>query len=280
MSAAPIAYETRLGPDELAYVHARGGDDRLPLVAVIHGSHVHPRFYTEYARALAAEGFAVVAPEHVREFMGSTAHYPQQAAINWVLDWAIAENDRDGSPLHGRIDTDHLFVTGHSMGGGAVLGIVADSDQHGLVVDPWSRPPQLIAAIAHGTHNIPPPRTGPPIPVDNRVPVAFIHGSNDGVVTLEQSRRSFEAVHGVGPRLFVELEGGTHFYVTDVDAPEGAHADKNGPAALDQATGVASAARWSARWFRATLGDQEALQDLRAGAGADEPHVTVEFTEA
>ena len=31
-----IAYETRVADGELAYVHARAGEDRLPLVALIH----------------------------------------------------------------------------------------------------------------------------------------------------------------------------------------------------------------------------------------------------
>ena len=275
-----ITYETRVGPDELAYVHARAGEDALPLVANIHGSHVHPRFYSGYSAGVAAEGFVVVTPEHVREFMGSTAHYPQQAVINWVLDWAIAENARADSPLFGRIDTDRLFLSGHSMGGGAVLGIVSDFDQAGLVVDEWSRPPQLIAAVANGTHNIPPPRTGDPLPVDNQVPLAFIHGASDGVVTLEQSERSFDVVHGVLPRLFVTIDGSTHFFLTDDDAPEGAHADKNGPASLPQDVSVPTAARWTALWFRAADGDTEAAAELRNGPRDDEKHVSVRLLEA
>jgi len=212
--------------------------------------------------------------------MGRTAHYPQQAAINWVLDWATAENTREGSPLFGRIDTDRLFLSGHSMGGGAVLGIVSDFSQAGLVVDEWSRPPQLIAAVAHGTHNIPPPRTGDPLPVDNQVPLAFIHGASDGVVTLDQSQRSFDVVHGVLPRLFVTIDGSTHFFLTDDDAPEGANADKNGPASLPQEVSVPTAARWTALWFKAASGDDEAAAVLRKGAGADEPHVAVTYLEA
>jgi predicted dienelactone hydrolase len=278
VSASTISYETRSGPDELTYVYAPAGDARVPLVALVHGSHMHPRHYSTYAAALADEGFVVVAPEHVREFFGSTAHYPQQAFVNWVLDWALAEDANPGSPLHGRIDTDHLFVTGHSMGGGTTLGIVSDFDQHGLVVDEWSRPPQLVAAVANATHNIPPPRTGDPLPVDNKVPLAFVHGSSDGIVTLDQSERSFKAVHGVLPRLFVELEGASHFFVTDDDAPEGA-SQLDVPATLDHATGVESAARWTATWFRANLGDVDAVARLRAGAGQDEPHLRVEFLE-
>ena len=277
MSDATLAFETRVGPDELAYVHAREGEDRLPLVALIHGSHVHPRHYSRYAALLAAEGFVVVAPEHVRTFMGSTAHYPQQAFVNWVLDWAVAADADQAGPLHGRIDTDHLFVAGHSMGGGTTLGIVADVDQHGLVVDPWSRPPQLVAAVVNGTHNIPPPRTGDPLPVTNKVPLAFVQGTDDGTVTFDQASRTFEAVDGVLPRLFVAVDGATHYLVTDDDVPEGAHPDPNGPATLAQQDSIGTAVRWTATWFRAQLGDPDAAARLRDGAGPDEPWAHVRY---
>ena len=76
--------------------------------------------------------------------------------------------------------------------GGVTLGVSGDFAQFGLVVDEWSRPPQLLAALAHGTHNIPPPRTGDPLPVDNQVPLAFIHGRIRGskLLTLDAAHLS------------------------------------------------------------------------------------------
>lgn len=275
--SAVTASETTLPNGRQLFVHAPDTGDALPLVVLIHGSHTHPRHYARYAAAVAAEGFVVVAPEEEREVFGDTAHYPQQAFITWSLAWAEAENAREGSPLAGRIDTGTVFVTGHSMGGGATLGIASDFDQFGLVVDEWSRPPQLAAALVHGTHNIPPPRTGDPLPVDNRVPLAFVHGTADGVVTLDQSRRTFDAVHGVLPRLFVEIEGANHFHLTDSSSPEGVNADKSA-ATADQDASVAAAARYSVLWFRANSGDGDAMATLRKGA--DEPHVTVDLREA
>ena len=275
-----ISFETTVSSGDLAYVHARAGDDRLPLVVLIHGSHVHPRHYSRYADLLAAEGFVVIAPEHVREFMGSTAHYPQQAFVNWGLDWARAADADPDSPLHGRIDTTQVFLTGHSMGGGTTLGIASDFEQRGLVVDPWSRPPELVAAVVNGTHNIPPPRTGDPLPIDNKVPLAFIQGSVDGVVSRDQAERTFHAVHGVKPYLWVELEGATHFFLTDDDNPEGANPDKFGPALLDQEAAIASAARWTALWFRANAGDASARAAVAQGPGSDEPHVRTVYVDA
>jgi dienelactone hydrolase len=277
-----VEFETRVMSGDLAYAFGpRTSEDgeQHPLVVVVHGSHVHPKQYSEYSRALAREGFVVIVPEHVREFMGDTAHYPQQAVINWGVTWAEEENARADSPLHGRIDTDHVFLSGHSMGGGTTLGIVSDFSQFGLVVDEWSRPPSLVAAVVNGTHNIPPPRTGDPLPIDNKVPLAFVQGSIDSVVATEKVLRTFDVVQGVKPHLYVELDGGTHFFITDEDNPEGVNPDKNTPT-LGQDVGIQSAARWTARWFRANLGDTQALADLRGGPGEDEPFVTIRLVEA
>lgn len=270
------SFETTLPNGKALFVHAPESGDALPVVVLVHGSHTHPKHYSRYATALAADGFVVVAPEEEREVFGDTAHYPQQAFINWSLDWAVAENDRSGSPLAGRLDTSKLFLTGHSMGGGVTLGITGDFAQFGLVADEWSRPPQLLAAVAHGTHNIPPPRTGDPLPVEAQVPLAFIHGTADSVVTLDQSRRSFDVVSGALPRLFVEVAGGNHFLLNDSSSPKGVNPDK-ATVTLDQELSIAAAARWSALWFRANSGDDDALATLRTGA--DEPHVTVDLLE-
>ena len=278
MSATDVAsFDTTLPNGKNLFVHAPATGGGLPVVVIVHGSHTHPRHYSRYAAAVAAEGFVVLAPEEEREVFGDTAHYPQQAFVNWAYDWAVAENAKAGSPLEGRVDTTRLFLTGHSMGGGVTLGVSGDFAQFGLVVDEWSRPPQLLAAVAHGTHNIPPPRTGDPLPVDNRVPIAFIQGTSDAVVTLDQSRRSFDAVHGVLPRMFVEIDGGNHFLLNDSSNPKGVNADKN-PPTLDQDASIAAAARWSALWFKANAGDADALATLRKGS--DEAYVKVELLES
>jgi hypothetical protein len=102
-------------------------------------------------------------------------------------------------------------------------------------------------------------------------------------VTLDQVNRTFAGVRGVKPYLQVVLEGGNHFFLNDQDAPPGARPDPN-TMQLPQETSVASTARWTALWFKANLGDAEALEALtsasqsgQAGASADEPHVKVSY---
>lgn len=279
MSHDVIALETTVESGDSALVWGpASGDGPFPLVVIVHGSHMHPKHYANYASALAREGFVVIAPEHVRTVFGDTAHYPQQAFINWGLNWAREANARADSPFAGRIDTETMFLTGHSMGGGVVFGVASDFDQPGLVVDEWSRPKELVAVVVNGTHNIPPPRTGDPLPIDNLVPLAFFQGSVDTVVTADQVNRTFDVVRGVKPYLKVILEGGNHFFISDTDNPEGANPDQS-PMTLDQATSVASTAKWTALWFKATAGDDEAKAALMIGAGDDEPHLTVTYID-
>jgi dienelactone hydrolase len=269
------------GLSALAWAPLEG--DALPVVVLVHGSHCTPSMYDGYATGLARAGFVVIAPEQIRTVFGDTAHYPQQAYVNWGLDWAIGENEREGSPLRGRIDTEHLFITGHSMGGGVSLGVASDVAQMGLSDDEWSRPRQLVAAAVNGTHNIPPPRTGDPLPVDNKVPIAFVQGTADGLVTAEQVERTFAVVHGVKPWLRVLIDGGNHYFITDADAPDGARPDPV-PMALDQAASVAAAASWTATWFRSVMGDADAAERLRAaeahGSAPDAPFVVIEYVQA
>ncbi|MCB2078489.1 MAG: hypothetical protein KDE55_12425 [Novosphingobium sp.] len=71
-----------------------------------------------------------------------------------ILDWALAENDRPGSPYFGRIDPDLVAVAGHSCGGMQAI-IVGDDPRiktvivHNSGVTPKryvlaSNPPQVI----------------------------------------------------------------------------------------------------------------------------------------
>jgi predicted dienelactone hydrolase len=274
-----VAYTSELPHGDPVVVWAPLSGSLLPVVVLIHGSHCRPQMYTLFASLLAERGFVVVAPEHRRELFGDVAHYPQQAFVNWAMDFAGAENARAGSPVAGRVDISRVLISGHSMGGGATLGIASDTAQFGLVVDEWSMPTELVAVAVSGTHNIPPPRTGDPIPVNNLVPIAFLQGTIDDVVKLDQVERTFAVVHGVTPRLFVEVIGGNHFFLTDTDSPGGANADRR-PMELDQEVAVRSAADWTATWFEANLGDADAMAALRRGASADaEPHLRVTLIE-
>ena len=132
--------------------------------------------------------------------------------------------------------------------------------------------------VVMGTHNIPPPRTGDPIPVTNKVPLAFFQGSIDSVVTLDQSERTFAVVNGVTPRMFVTVEGGNHFFMTDVDNPPGVNEDK-AAMGLAQDLSVHSVAHWIVVWFRAAAGDAMSREALMDRGPLLEPHLKATIVE-
>lgn len=99
--------------------------DTLPVVVWGNGGcAIENRLYDSFLGALASHGFVVLATRRVE---GDPER--MQANVDHLLgavDWASAENARAGSPLQGKIDTDHVFVMGTSCGG--FLSVAAGAD--------------------------------------------------------------------------------------------------------------------------------------------------------
>ena len=71
------------------------------------------------ATAIATAAAATPAPRNVPD-------ETQAEQLVQAIDWAVAENVREGSPLRGHIDTKHVAVGGHSCGGLQALSVSAD----------------------------------------------------------------------------------------------------------------------------------------------------------
>ena len=96
----------------------------------------------EFLTEIASQGFLVVAAGQIGERPPQrqrTAETPRPGGDDGVwrpqvtteamiraIDWAVAENDRPGSPYRGRIDTSRIAVAGHSCGGLLALDASAD----------------------------------------------------------------------------------------------------------------------------------------------------------
>lgn len=128
-----VAMEEEAGlPDHTIYRPADMaalGRQRLPIVAFsgpgcdANGTAFRP-FFTE----VASHGFLLIVNGLPEPRGGSGANYPKTAPkdITASIDWATAENDRQGSKYKGRIDTSKVAVMGQSCGGGQSLAISAD----------------------------------------------------------------------------------------------------------------------------------------------------------
>jgi dienelactone hydrolase len=98
--------------------------DTLPVLVWGNGGcAIDTTRYSGFLSTIASHGFLV---------LGTVAQEGQQRRqataddLRAAIDWAIAENARDGAPLRGKIDTTQVAVMGQSCGGFLSLALGAD----------------------------------------------------------------------------------------------------------------------------------------------------------
>jgi predicted dienelactone hydrolase len=246
-------YPTTVHGDPADVYHPRlPRHGRLPVALLLQGANVDKANYAGFARRVAAHGLAVVVPNHRRVVMGQPGLFVTGEQAAWTVEWAAAEDARVDSPLRGALDPQTLLLLGHSFGGAAGLSLTTGLCTPPFCDAPTPAPPQLRAAAFYGTNFAVPGAPGIP-PIANIVPVALVQGSVDGIGSPANGLATFQALVKP-PKLYVSVLGANHYGVTDGQNPAGARPDPS-PQTLDQAASVAAAARWSAAWLRAQLGD-------------------------
>lgn len=97
--------------------------DTLPIVVWGNGGcALNSGNFGGYLKTLASYGFLVVTTAAAEGATGRATADNLRAG----LDWANAENARQGSPLAGKIDTNNVAVMGVSCGGVLTLSLAAD----------------------------------------------------------------------------------------------------------------------------------------------------------
>ena len=79
--------------------------------------------YGGFLRTIASHGFLVLATAVVQ---GDERRQANADDLRAAVEWAEAENARDGSPLNGKIDTGHIAVMGQSCGGFPAVSLGVD----------------------------------------------------------------------------------------------------------------------------------------------------------
>ncbi|HEX7080381.1 MAG TPA: alpha/beta hydrolase-fold protein [Gammaproteobacteria bacterium] len=98
--------------------------DTLPVMAWGNGGcAINSRRYSGYLTTIASHGFLVIATAAEE---GAERRRATDDDLRAALDWAEAENARDGSPLEGKIATDRMAVMGQSCGGFLAISLGAD----------------------------------------------------------------------------------------------------------------------------------------------------------
>lgn len=97
--------------------------EKLPIVVWGNGGcALNSGAFGGYLKTIASYGFVVVTTAAAEGATGRATADDLRAG----LDWAFAEAGRNGSPLAGKIDTDHVAVMGVSCGGVLTLALAPD----------------------------------------------------------------------------------------------------------------------------------------------------------
>lgn len=185
-------------------VYVPKGDGPFPLIVHAHGYGGDRTKFTELLGAWAARGFVVAAPT----FPLTNAALPvaqrqvtdivqQPADVRFVIDSVLTMADK-GGPLAGRIDSDHIGVSGLSLGGGTV---------YPLLFNPCCRDDRISAMVAMSSVGLV-TFDGQASDLTRRVPTLVFAGDADAAVRYEVQRSTWEQL--AGPTWLVTVLGGLH----------------------------------------------------------------------
>lgn len=178
-------------------IYVPDGDGPFPLIVHVHGFSGSPTKFTELLARWSAAGFVVAAPRFPRTSdtgpgnAGIADYVEQPADVSFVIDELL-----DDAEIARRIDDDRIGVSGLSLGGGTV---------YGLVWHECCRDERVDAAIVMSSLRFP---FGQADFGSNEIPVLIMHGDKDLALPYDEAVASYRA--SATPKWFVHLIGGTH----------------------------------------------------------------------
>jgi dienelactone hydrolase len=184
MNTGPGGKYTIYQPEELA-----PGGVKTPFVAWISGGGSSPSAYSLLPR-LATHGFMIVASNTVPNVGQQEALGKEQVA---AVDWVIAENERSGSDLFGKMDITKVAAMGYSMGGLASTASGADPR--------WTTTVHVSGGNGDGSIK------------KLHAPAIFLCGTSaDGDIAGDNCKTDFE--QAMTPVFFGIFKGGSHVAIT------------------------------------------------------------------
>ncbi len=232
-----LAYKARDGYEIPAFVTlpAGSGDKQLPLVVLPHGGPESRdvRTFDWLAQFLASRGYAVLQPQ----FRGSTGYGEAHRKAGYRQWGRLMQDDvTDGVKAlieQGRVDPKRVCIVGASYGGYAALAGAAFTPELyacAVSINGVSNLPAMLAfeetyageesdSLSYWKDHIG-PKTSPEViskspsraAADVRAPVLLLHGVNDSVVPVTQSREMAKALKSLDkPHTLIELPGEDHW---------------------------------------------------------------------
>jgi dienelactone hydrolase len=179
------------------------GDDARPLIVFSHGLDGHPDKFSNLLSAWARAGYVVAAPAFPTtndRVPGATANYTvafgQPADVSFVLDGVLRLADDPASPLHNRIDTDHMGAAGLSLGGATTYAVTFSE---------CCRDDRFIAAEVLAGALLP---LAGEVDLDGHLPLLIVHGDMDPALRYQLAVEAYDQAKG--PVWFVTLLGASH----------------------------------------------------------------------
>jgi hypothetical protein len=107
-------------PSAFTLFYPAGGSatERLPLLTWGNGTFCSPTFYDALIDHVVSYGFIVVAT--------NTSNVGTGVEMLEAVDWALAQDQDASSPIHDRVDREHIGAFGHSQGGAGTVMTGAD----------------------------------------------------------------------------------------------------------------------------------------------------------
>lgn len=150
---------------------------------------------------LASHGIVILltTPTDTDSDLPQTRAMQLEAAVKQIS----TENTRSGSPLMGKLATDRICVTGHSMGGGGTLWAATDLGNKircDLPTEPW-QPGQSFSMIT--------------------APTMFIAAQDDTIAAVAQNASFFySSLPASTVKYYVEFSGASHYLSTGDDGTD------------------------------------------------------------
>ena len=220
----------------------------FPVVVFLQGGLTDKAFYGELARQVAARGYVVYVPNHLKLLGPAPALFADGSSLQDVLAAASAADADPASPLYQIVDTARMGVSGHSFGGVAAVYAATASCPPPFCTPPspvYQRPAALRAVAVYGVTTVQGPLT---LEVANDLPTALIGGSQDTRVPPANVVATYDVLEPT--RAMILIDGANHWGVADVQNPPGAQPEA-GPQALAQAQSIRVIAARTALFFDA-----------------------------
>jgi len=216
-----------------------GGTNLLPIVAWGNGACANSAAeFRNLLSEIASHGYLVIA---IGPPAATVDLIPAQGATTTTqlfdaIDWAVKENDREGSPYYRKIDTRKIAVMGMSCGGLQALEASADPRITTTVI--WNsgafiRPPKFTPP-PNAAGGPPPGFSMPNISKDDlkkiHSPIFYVTGTKG--IELENAKDDYTRINQV-PILIAIREGAQHYEGTIYRAPNAGEYGRYGAAWLD-----------------------------------------------